>query len=1005
MSFTSNKTSLDAIMKQKLTRYRLEVANAHRALQAFQAGDKNALQKAFIPENFDKFIQRLGKDYPEIIPEVQNVRQAMATGELPNGADVSTPAKQLLWGAGLTHFMAYGGEFRKGWKQELQQAPLNDIPFFAELKKSKLVRKEMIRNAEVISSLVSNPETRLRWGLPGSWFYFDNRVNLINMDLLFSLIGGFEHVRSITFHEIGHSQLSTIWPPSMQEAIDKQNEMRAKAMVDKNGKKRKKPRMKKDEYKEMMRLSFKTKLMHRLFNPGEDNCVNRYAVRQGQKWPQDYGYSLNHISGTLTGVGQAFLDGSLKNVKGTSFDDYEDDAKDAIKGKKKKDKGKEQEQQPVDPSDIPEDIKKAEDQYRMLCHAVNMSFFVNNGLFEDTPEGWKSIGVDQDVIRSLFRFSPDLDKKHPIRTLKKGDELTDFDGFAYLRELCSGKRGLENLQPSRKDELMGRAYVDSQIKGYNEERNAIMEEILDRYAQPLIDKILEFQMDQLQQQMDQKQDQDQENDQDQSQEGDQGQSQESEIEIEDDDQDGSGEGDPSDDPSEGDPTEDPSGQGGSGSGEPSDDDQVEVDGVGDMDMPEGEDSSPKGDDQSQGNENDNNDPSEDMGESVSDLVEEGQDDPGDDAENDGQDADQDADNDADKDADQKQDPSQQAGGGKGAGQGGGVKSLDDLPVGDWSNYSAMVSQYGGAIRQAERLLRRIKEMQVQHTTSRSRSRHTMLPRDGELDRFSVGRHIELKKKKATGQHIEAEDYNRFNDDKLVQQPTDIDLVLLIDGSGSMESGIGTNSYQAKAQGKATKLQAAIHSACILYEAARRVGINVHIAAWGPPDPIWIAGPRDNHARIGESISRVANGLNSGTQLWPAINSTVKRLSETKSKTRSRFTGFSHCIILSDGDVGDMDKSVGALKDFLQGVPKATVDVAVLEQASNNPKQIEKMAEQVQTGRREQSLLTVFEVDPNKLTTTVLQLVANKLRACKSLLGISNTNKKRTLRQTAGKMGL
>lgn len=1021
MSLKSKNRSIDEIMKQKMTLYRLEVASAHRALQAAQAGDQKAAAVALTEENYTKFITRFVRDYPEVKAEADKIKEALTTGSLTQTPDMSSPAKQLAWGAGLAHFMALGKVYRESWDPALKDRPLNALPFYKEMKKSRFVRREMIKNAEIIASLVANPDTKLRWGIPGSWFYFNNQENLINMDILFSLIGGFEHVRAITFHEVGHSQLSRLWPPTMEDSIQAIKDIQEKAKTDENGKKRKKARMTKDEYKEMMRHHFKSQLMHRLFNPGEDNCVNRFAVRQGQKWPQDYGPSLNEISGTLTGVGQAFLEGSLENVKGTSFDDYESDQKNAIKGQKKKGKKKDAANDDEPQIETPEQLKQVEKAYRMLCHAVNMSFFVNNGLFKDTPEGWKSIGVDQDLIRGLFKFSPELDKKFPIRTLKKDADVTDFDGFAYLRELCSGKQGLENLQPSRRDELLGKAYMDAQVDGYNQKRNDIMEEILARYAQPLIDKLLDYQMDQLQKQMDQKKDQenDQNQDQDQQQDGEpqggeggqgggsgQSQSGESDIEIIDDESDpdsGDGDGGEGDDEtSDEDMSEDASGAGGAGD-EEGDDDTVEVDGVGDMEMPDAEDDPKGGDGDGASNDNDGDDPSEDPGESVSDLVDEGQQDKGD--ENDQNANGQDNGNEGDKsDPAQPQKNGQQNGGGAGAGVGGGVSSIDDLPVGDWSRYQDMAAHYAGAIGHATRLLEKIRDMQVQRAQLRSRQQHSFLPKDGELDRFSVQKHLQLKKKQVTNQKVTKEDYQRFADDQWTEQPTDIDLVLLIDGSGSMNSGIKSGSYQAS-NGEATKLQAAIHSACILYEAARKVGINVHIAAWGPAQPIWIAGPKDTHASIGESISRLKNGLNSGTELYPVVESTVKRLSETKSKSGSRFTGFSHCIVLSDGDVGDLDKSVKSLQMFLEGVPKATVDVAILEEKKQGKNKIEQMADKLNTGRREQDLLTVHEVDPKRLTTTVLQMVAMKLKHCRNLLGTSHTNKKKTLRQTAGKMGL
>lgn len=970
---------LDEILRLPLTQPRIALTGA---LQ----------QGAMSPQQLHAVMNYLTQD-PAAKAELPNVMAALSTGALERAPNLQRPSCQLLWASALI-FLQANPDMQQVWPKPARAAQLAQTKLWQQLVDSPRANTEMVRHAFHIAEGVRNTDTRMGWGPPGSWFYFDPQKNRINIDFLYSLVAGFEHTRSVIMHEIGHSELSVAFPPRMGELRREIQEIKDRTGTGK---------MKQVDYKAMRRADAEWQLYMRFFNSAEDNCVNRFATNMGDRGVQDYGYSLNQIVVTIAGTGPiANRSISRDGDKQTGSTKV----KEAAAG---------------------EDSAMA--RFANICRLVNMSFFQNNGLMPNDDAAWRTVGVDTDWIRALPGATP------PHK-----------DALEEILAMCRGPKGLEDLQPDVAERLYGPDWYNALAHESAAARNRICDDIWRRFLDPYVQEILHEVDEKVEEQLKQKQEQSKQ-DKQQKQKGQQGG----------DPQDGEGddgEGDDADgqegqsgqqgkkqkkkkqkgqkgDPSQGEPGEGEDGAGedgeesdsdadGQSSGKQSSDKQgqkgkkgksgqkrnadgeptVEVEGSDDQvdveDKPEnpqdgatpgagndadGEDA----DGQGQGQDGDMDGSGRDR--SLSDLLAE---DPNGD-EGEGQGQGQDADG-QDADGDGQGQKGDQPGDGKPsnqAGQGAG-RILNDLTVGDWANYVERVKEYQGIIAMVAVMLKKIQEHQRETTQVKSRSL-TMLPKDDDLSRFNPQAHQDLVRKQRGGQQLEQDDLHRFNDDEDSSIPTEADVAILIDGSGSMMHGYA---------GQSTKLETAIQFACILFEAAKRVDMNVYIMMWGPEHPVMVARPGDDPVTIGKAIETVRKGLASGTQLAPSIRTIAHEMAENRHRRPGTMTGFSHVMVISDGDIDDPARAAEDVGTLYRACRQVTVDIAVL---ARHDTAMDRMTRDVQGARPEQQIGTVHEVDADAIPMSLIGMLLTRLRSAKSFSAVPKVNKRRSLRKAVTAM--
>jgi hypothetical protein len=183
-----------------------------------------------------------------------------------------------------------------------------------------------------------------------------------------------------------------------------------------------------------------------------------------------------------------------------------------------------------------------------------------------------------------------------------------------------------------------------------------------------------------------------------------------------------------------------------------------------------------------------------------------------------------------------------------------------------------------------------------------------------------------------GQTVTEHDAQQFRVDETTRTPAEIDVTLLIDGSISMYGWGGR---------ELAPIDAGINTGCVLNEAARKLnaetlrktrenGVNVWTVVWGNNPPLFITKPEDDPQTIGKAISGLRQSQGWGTRLAPAIPPIVKSHADRKGDPQKP-VGFSHFVVVSDGDIGDHHPSLEVLDKLLRDSPRTTFDVLVINE--------------------------------------------------------------------------
>lgn len=186
-----------------------------------------------------------------------------------------------------------------------------------------------------------------------------------------------------------------------------------------------------EENERLLELQTKRKFMHRIWDEAENNPVDRYAINRSHTMAQNFGRSMNNVE--------------------TVFVQW----------------------QPHNPSSPP----TAADKFLNLTTAIRMAVYKNNGFFDDTKEGWEEVGIHPDWFTAL--------PKEPGQPAP-----TPEAAFKELIELCSGEKGLENLQPGIQDRMRGSEWLNQVTEEYSRRRLTITDEIWTRFAEPLVQELL-----------------------------------------------------------------------------------------------------------------------------------------------------------------------------------------------------------------------------------------------------------------------------------------------------------------------------------------------------------------------------------------------------------------------------------------------------------------------------------------------------------------------------------
>ncbi|MCB9990573.1 MAG: hypothetical protein H6867_04225 [Rhodospirillales bacterium] len=1068
----ARKFGADAILAQKMTRLRQALANVAHS-------DKPFHESAFIA--FADNLRELCTDKRGFERQYALAKAALTDKTAQKMPDLSCPEYQLLWAAAClnirngTPSLPYSGLWR-------------------QLVASPDAKKILDNHNIYIAEELQRPQIRFSWGKPEEGFGYDPKEKTIRVDLLMSMISGFEHAHGLMIREVGHHLLSTSYPEKNRELI-----RQIKALKEKEDKKE----LSNEGYKKMRMLGLELEMRRQLWDVAERAVASRFAERKGAMKAQDYAYSLNHYLMTNTHFGYTALEDFRERQRDNQMQDLARAALEEIKGQFAGEAGE----------SIPPEMKalfeqqvrqlenmvsgSLEERFMNILHTVELAFYKNNGLFAHDRESWERFGVNVQQVKAGKGKGFNI-PGHGRRT--GPDELpADFD---YLVSLCSD---LEILQPRPGDKQQnGRNYYRGALNSYAAQRNAIIEKIWEIYVEDIAHQLKQDLEDEIDQEMgndpQQRQDQDQDDNQQggdpsssenadpsqqqsdsTQQEGDASRSQENAPQNQGESSQQQGDpsqqqGEPSQ--SQGEPSQS-QGEPSQSQGEPSQS-QGEQQGEGqsqdfgpeekpfgdarkeeknatqdqkfdassagtdpsgskvdvtndkgkkqkmpDVPVPEehpeghepGQDADGQGaDGQSQSNSDEQGgqgkdgqssekkpiDPKtlEQIRKEIEEMLKKQQEEMEQQKGEDGAQSDADGDG-ADSDG---QDGEGQDGPGEngkkegqsssGAGDGGEPKTLEDIAISDWKNYPMLVSQLQTYIVQTARLFEKIRDKQIEKTVQRSPDLE-MLPEGKEMDRFNREAHQNLVTKKVTGQQIEKEDLHRFHKDEQHQKPTTIDIVLMIDGSGSM-----VNAGVAYKVGKADPMEIALISSIILHEAAKKVDANVYVALWGNDDPIILAKPGDDPRQVGENLLRARKGMNCGTNLAPSIKKITKVLSEHKS---GKYSGYTHMMVISDGDISDPVPATKAINTLLSTSDYTTLEFAVLKKPGfpagqpaglDQKTAMEKVADDIRVANPAQKIGVHRDGDPNSIPAGIVGLIFQKIRTMESFAAVPWAKKRK-----------
>ena len=279
------------------------------------------------------------------------------------------------------------------------------------------------------------------------------------------------------------------------------------------------------------------------------------------------------------------------------------------------------------------------------------------------------------------------------------------------------------------------------------------------------------------------------------------------------------------------------------------------------------------------------------------------------------------------------------------GNGAGI-DLAELAKGDWTDYARRVQELAPVIQLVANAFKQIRKEQRRSILQQAKT-HEFMADDGDIQsRLDKDKVLETKFKQASKQPLQIGDFQKMLEDKTAMTESTIEIFSLIDGSASMPSfklGNGT-----------TAMEVSIQSAVIVYEACLLAGIDSFIYMWGDKQPRLIATPTTPRKEVGQLLQSFRDGINSGTDLDPAVIGSVDVLAHHKNKNGT-VSGSSHMLVFSDGDIGDFAQAVDSLVKFASFSKNMSMDVAVLRPDGD-----------VRTTRMEQAIQTVMDKSGNRV---------------------------------------
>ena len=304
--------------------------------------------------------------------------------------------------------------------------------------------------------------------------------------------------------------------------------------------------------------------------------------------------------------------------------------------------------------------------------------------------------------------------------------------------------------------------------------------------------------------------------------------------------------------------------------------------------------------------------------------------------------------------------------GRGSGSGGG---LDKLPIGNWSDYQAMVKQYQTPIQHVARLIRDLKRSQIESIIPPDAER-TLLPTQS-FEQFNLKSFRTEQLLRAQGRGVGIQQMKHFDQTVDIVRTIDPTIILSADGSGSM------GRFQ---KDQWTAMGATIQGMCIFTEACRLNDMETFGMIWGG-NPIILWQPGDDNETRGRAIHSASNGMSSGTDFAPSIRTKADLLVDYLSKNPNVELGYQHHCVWSDGDLFDRQESCDAYQAYFKYAPQTTVDFAILNK--NIKTSMDGLAEDLKLKINPTQFGTLHQNDPSAMVPKMVPQLIGRMRQSRS----------------------
>lgn len=754
--------------------------------------------------------------------------QAYLQGGVKGEIQIQHPLLQFVWGATLMRIAAQP-EIMETWPENHQsENGLINSKIWEQLKQNDVMQTEM---AGVATSLASRgfvyDRMKIRWGgthYPDVGYYFNREEGLVNMDLLWALNIGLEHARSCVMHELAHSCGTREWTPQFNQLYARSEELEKRSDLSK------------EEQEELQKIQFELQYLHYVFDEAENSFASGFGclLTDEKLYPQDLRYDVCAVEF------QNFLPLQQKDVKEFSPDLQKLVQKTADKVQKERMQG------------MGNRMKELLWRFINMKLVLREAFYCNNGLFENTVENWKRVGVHVDWLEGV-------DKNN--RPVKERDVLNEF--LAACAALQSQQIPL--------DIHSSRSYIVNEIKKANESRNAVTDDIYNRFFKNIVESMYKEaqknnQIQQVKNQMEQQQ---------KSMQSSQHQKQQNQIQKRTDQNGANGSGQDGEDKKAGSSQNGQGKQNGSGqNGE----DKKAGNSQNGQDNQNGRDQNEPGQNVSVSNQTNGKEVSDtDKGKDIQTIIFSSS-----------QNGSHDSSANSEIDYNQWQ-----------------PTRLSDFeaPVFKKDNnaYNAIIAKYPHKLQKLKSLFLQLRN---EYLDEQHNSQAELLPESSLNDALNIQSVQNRIIKTATRQHIDIEDFKHYDNPTAPSiKKAPIDICICIDVSGSVE-GAGYSKL-------------AVEIGCLLNEAVRKNDyFNVYLGIMTDP-ACFLAEPGMTDKDIAGNLGALYNGRN-----WDSVGDeiydiTVKTLDKiVKRQKRKEKEGSVHFFYISDGGHNDEEISRPALNTLM-----------------------------------------------------------------------------------------